>query len=200
MKVYSWFKYFFDIFFVIIFSPLILLLLIFFSVLLLIFDGFPIFYVSERVGKNYRIFKMYKFRTMKSNSIDLRNPDGSTYNSYNDQRVTFIGNIYRKFSIDEIPQLLNVLKGEMSLVGPRPDLPDQVIVYDNLKLDKLRFILKPGITGYAQLKARNSVSLRDRNLLDNHYYYNYSFILDIKILFLTIFKVLASKNINKNVS
>jgi lipopolysaccharide/colanic/teichoic acid biosynthesis glycosyltransferase len=200
MKVYSWFKYFFDIFFVIIFSPLILLLLIFFSVLLLIFDGFPIFYVSERVGKNYRIFKMYKFRTMKSNSIDLRNPDGSTYNSYNDQRVTFIGNIYRKFSIDEIPQLLNVLKGEMSLVGPRPDLPDQVIIYDNLKLDKLRFLLKPGITGYAQLKARNSVSLRDRNLLDNHYYYNYSFILDIKILFLTIFKVLASKNINKNVS
>jgi lipopolysaccharide/colanic/teichoic acid biosynthesis glycosyltransferase len=200
MKVYSGFKYFFDIFFVIIFSPLILLLLIFFSVLLLIFDGFPIFYVSERVGKNYRIFKMYKFRTMKSNSIDLRNPDGSTYNSYNDQRVTFIGNIYRKFSIDEIPQLLNVLKGEMSLVGPRPDLPDQVIIYDNLKLDKLRFLLKPGITGYAQLKARNSVSLRDRNLLDNHYYYNYSFILDIKILFLTIFKVLASKNINKNVS
>jgi lipopolysaccharide/colanic/teichoic acid biosynthesis glycosyltransferase len=141
---------------------------------------------------------MYKFRTMKKNSIDLRNQDGTTFNSTKDQRVTKIGSFFRKFSLDELPQIINILKGEMSFIGPRPDLPDQISIYksNNLSLD--RFKIKPGITGYAQVNGRNSISLKLRNELDIYYSNNFSFMLDLSIIFKTILNVLFSKNINKN--
>lgn len=187
-----------DVLIVIFLLPIILILISILSIILFIFNGLPIFYVSKRIGKNYRIFKMYKFRTMKVNSIDLRNKDGSTFNSKKDPRLTYIGKIFRKLSIDEIPQLINVLKGEMSIVGPRPDLPDQVKIYDTLNISKKRFLMKPGITGYAQVIARNSATIIDRTLLDDYYYHHVSFMLDIKIILLTIFNVLSAKNIHKN--
>jgi lipopolysaccharide/colanic/teichoic acid biosynthesis glycosyltransferase len=137
---------------------------------------------------------------MKNNSVDLRNPDGTTFNSSKDSRVTKIGSFFRKFSLDEIPQVINVIKGEMSLIGPRPDLPDQLNIYtsNNLSLD--RFKVRPGISGYAQVNGRNSLSIFERNQLDNYYVNNLTIKLDFYILFKTIIKVVFSKNINKNES
>jgi lipopolysaccharide/colanic/teichoic acid biosynthesis glycosyltransferase len=135
---------------------------------------------------------------MKIGSIDLRNEDGSTFNSDKDSRVTKIGSFFRKLSLDELPQILNVLKGEMSFIGPRPDLPDQIDIYtkNNLSLD--RFKVKPGITGYAQVNGRNSLSPINRNKLDIFYVNNISFLFDTKIFFITILYVLFFKNIHKN--
>jgi lipopolysaccharide/colanic/teichoic acid biosynthesis glycosyltransferase len=135
---------------------------------------------------------------MKIGSIDLRNEDGSTFNSVKDSRVTKIGSFFRKLSLDELPQILNVLKGEMSFIGPRPDLPDQIDIYtkNNLSLD--RFKVKPGITGYAQVNGRNSLSPINRNKLDIFYVNNISFLFDTKIFFITIFYVLFFKNVHKN--
>jgi lipopolysaccharide/colanic/teichoic acid biosynthesis glycosyltransferase len=137
---------------------------------------------------------------MKNNSVDLRNPDGTTFNSSKDYRVTKIGSFFRKFSLDEIPQVINVIKGEMSLIGPRPDLPDQLNIYtsNNLSLD--RFKARPGISGYAQVNGRNSISIFERNQLDNYYVNNLTIKLDFYILFKTIIKVVFSRNINKNES
>ena len=87
-------------------------------------DGLPVFYNALRIGKNGKLFRMYKFRTMKKNAPDIRLADGSTYNGVDDPRVTRVGRFLRSTSIDEIPQILNMLKGEMSLIGPRPDPPD----------------------------------------------------------------------------
>jgi lipopolysaccharide/colanic/teichoic acid biosynthesis glycosyltransferase len=182
MKSYKNFKHLIDKFVVIIFSPILFLPLLFLSLFLLLLQGRPIFYVSDRLGKNQKIYRMYKFRTMKNNSIDLRNQDGTTFNSTKDQRVTKIGSLIRKFSLDELPQIINIIKGEMSFVGPRPDLPDQISIYktNNLSLD--RFKVTPGITGYAQVNGRNSISLKQRNQLDLFYINNSSFILDFSII------------------
>lgn len=197
MKYYKITKRTLDVLTVILFSPLFIFIILFCSTILFIFQGGPIFYNSYRLGENLKVFKMYKFRTMKIGSIDLRNEDGSTFNSDKDSRVTKIGSFFRKLSLDELPQILNVLKGEMSFIGPRPDLPDQINIYtkNNLSLD--RFKVKPGITGYAQVNGRNSLTPKKRNILDNHYVNNISFFLDIKILFKTIFYIFSSKNVNR---
>lgn len=107
-------------------------------------DGGSIFYNSKRLGKNGKVFIMYKFRTMKENARDIRNADGSTYNSIYDPRVTKIGKVLRRTSIDEIPQIINVLKGDMSFIGPRPDLPEHIMLYTNEEKRKLK--VRPGIT------------------------------------------------------
>jgi lipopolysaccharide/colanic/teichoic acid biosynthesis glycosyltransferase len=134
---------------------------------------------------------------MKNNSVDIRNNDGSTFNSSKDPRVTKIGHIFRKISFDELPQILNILKGEMSFIGPRPDLPDQISIYKSNNLSLERFNVKPGISGYAQINGRNSLSPKQRNALDTYYVNNLSFFLDIKIFFLTIIFILFPKNINR---
>ncbi len=195
---YSKFKYLFDIILILIFSPFIVIIFVLSYMVLFFFQGFPIFFISDRLGKNYKVFKMIKFRTMKVNSIDLRNSDGTTFNSKDDLRLTNVGKIFRKFSIDEIPQLINVIKGEMSIIGPRPNLPDQMKIYDELKLSKDRFKVHPGITGYAQIKGRNSISFEKRTSYDSYYVHNMSLVLDFKILLFTLFNVLLSKNIYKN--
>lgn len=122
-------KRFLDFMIALIALPFVLIVILIVSPFILFNDGFPIFYNAERIGQHGKLFKMYKFRSMKKDAPDIRLADGSTYNGEDDPRVTKIGKILRKTSIDEIPQLLNMLKGDMSLIGPRPDPPDWLEKY-----------------------------------------------------------------------
>lgn len=182
-----------DIIISIVLLPFVLLFVILLLPIIYFDDHGPIFYNGERLGKNGKIFKMYKFRTMKMNSKDIRNEDGSTYNGNDDPRVTKIGKILRKTSIDEIPQIFNVLKGDMSFIGPRPDLPEHINLYDDNEKRKLEVL--PGITGYNQAYYRNSVEWKQRIMNDIYYIDNLSFIMDIRVFFKTIQSVLKKDNI-----
>jgi len=130
---------------------------------------------------------------MKNNAPDLRNSDGSTFNAEDDPRVTKVGRVLRKLSLDELPQIFNVLKGNMSFVGPRPDLPEHIKLYDETVKKKLNVL--PGITGYNQAYFRNSIELSKRFQNDVFYVDNISFCFDMKILFKTIVSVLKKDNI-----
>lgn len=156
----------------------------------------PIIFKQKRLGKNGNIFEMYKFRTMYVDAPDLRNEDGSTFNSDNDPRVTKVGKILRKTSLDELPQILNILKGEMSFIGPRPDLPDHYELYS--EADKKKLTVRPGVTGYAQANGRNSNSWAQRIAMDIFYIENYSLLMDVQILFKTVFSVLKQEGVNKH--
>ena len=133
-----------DIILAILLLPFLCVTTILIAPLIYLEDGGSIFYNSKRLGKNGKVFIMYKFRTMKENAKDIRNADGSTYNSIYDPRVTKIGKVLRRTSIDEIPQIINVLKGDMSFIGPRPDLPEHIMLYTNEEKRKLK--VRPGIT------------------------------------------------------
>lgn len=157
------------------------------------------FYTQNRLGKNGKVFKMYKFRTMKPNSENIRKVifDKGEYVSEKDF-VTKSGAILRKLSLDEIPQLLNILKGDMSLIGPRPTLTYHPYKYEDYpKRYKKRFTILPGMTGYAQVNGRNSISWNERLELDIEYIENYSLSLDIKIFFATILKVFKKEGVYK---
>ena len=191
------FKRLFDIIIGLIALPIVLLIIIILAPIIYFTDRGPVFYTAERLGTKCKKFKMYKLRSMYVDAPDLRNPDGSTYNSDNDPRVTPIGSIMRKASLDEFPQFLNVLFGDMSFIGPRPTLTGNAGKYDDLKGDeKKRYDVKPGITGYAQAYYRNSISEKEKFHWDAYYAENLSFMLDIKILFQTVWSVVARKNIN----
>ena len=137
---------------------------------------------------------MYKFRTMKVNAPDLRNPDGSTYNAEDDPRLTPVGRFLRKTSIDELPQLINVLIGDMSFVGPRPTLySDKYSSYN--EQTKKRFSVRPGITGYTQAYFRNSIGQEEKFMHDIWYVENLSFLLDIKVIIKTVVSVIKRENI-----
>ncbi len=157
-------------------------------------DKGPVFYNAERRGKNGKTFKMYKFRSMIVNAPDIRNTDGSTYNSNDDPRLTKIGKIMRKTSIDELPQFINVLKGDMSLIGPRPTLAKKPFSECDPKTIK-RYDVRPGITGYSQAYFRNSITQEEKFMHDCYYAENLSFVMDIKIIFKTIASVIKSENI-----
>ncbi len=159
-------------------------------------DKGPVFYCAPRIGLNGKIFNMYKFRSMRVNAPDLRNEDGTTFNSKDDPRVTKIGKVLRKTSVDELPQLLNVLTGDMSWIGPRPDLPDAFDVYTAADREKLR--VRPGITGYSQAFFRNSAEFAEKMEGDVYYAKNVSFLLDLKILGKTIMTVLRHENLYRN--
>lgn len=156
-------------------------------------DKGKIFYNGERLGKDGKIFKMYKFRTMKMNSEDIRNKDGSTYNGKDDPRVTKIGKVLRKTSIDELPQILNVLKGDMSIIGPRPDLPEHMKLYTNEEKRKLQ--VRPGITGYNQAYYRNSVEWKERIKNDIYYIDHLTLKMDIKVFFKTFKTIIKRENV-----
>lgn len=160
-------------------------------------DGGPVFYIADRVGKNSIFFKMYKFRSMRVNAPKILNLDGSTYNAKDDSRVTRIGKFIRETSIDEIPQILNVLKGEMSIVGPRASLQGAFGTYLDEEMDKMK--VKPGITGYTQAYYRNKLSNREKRLKDAWYANNVSFWLDIKIFFKTIVTIFKREGLYTNV-
>lgn len=153
-------------------------------------DRGPIFYNAPRLGKDGKIFTMFKFRSMKVNAQDIRNEDGSTYNAADDPRLTRIGKFLRKTSIDETPQLLNVFKGEMSLVGPRPDLPEHRELYEGNEQRKLE--VRPGISGYNQAYFRNQITWKKRIRNDIYYVDNLSFALDMKIIINTM-KIIFKK-------
>lgn len=183
-----------DFIFALIASPFVILIIIIMSPIIVLNDKGPVFYNAERRGLNGRKFKMYKFRSMYVNSPDLRNADGSTFNSNHDSRVTPVGRFMRKTSLDEVPQILNVLKGDMSFVGPRPTLAQKS--FDQIpEHDKIRYQVRPGITGYAQAYFRNSISQSEKYEQDNYYVEHTSFLLDIKILFKTVVSVLKHDNV-----
>lgn len=161
-------------------------------------DGGPVFYNAQRVGKNGKLFKMYKFRSMYVNSPDLRNSDGSTYNGEDDPRVTKVGRFMRKTSIDEFPQFLNVLIGTMSVIGPRPDPPDDLDIYTEEQ--KFKLTVKPGITGYNQAYFRNSIPQDEKFANDVFYARKVSFWFDIKIFFKTLVSVIKRDNVYSEVS
>lgn len=158
-------------------------------------DKGPVFYMAERTGRFGKPFKMLKLRSMKVNAPDIRLADGSTYNGDDDPRVTKFGKFARKTSIDELPQLINVLKGDMSFIGPRPDTP----MYLDKYTDEERVILtvRPGITGYNQAINRNAVLTKEKLKNDVYYVNNLSLWFDIKIIIMTIITVLGHKNINR---
>lgn len=187
-----------DIIGAIIALPFVLIVILILAPIIYLTDRGPIFYNATRIGQYYKPFKMYKLRSMYVNSPDIRNTDGSTFNSDNDPRVTPIGRLMRKTSLDEFPQFLNVLLGDMSFVGPRPTIgKTDNIKYEELEEDrKKRYSIKPGITGYAQAYYRNSISQEEKFRYDAEYAEKISLWLDIKILFATAFSVLAHKNIN----
>lgn len=187
------FKRVFDIFLAIIVLPFWFVIMIIIGTIIYFQDKGPIFYNAPRLGKNGRIFKMYKFRSMKVNAPDLRNEDGSTFNSEDDPRLTSIGKFIRKTSLDEIPQLLNIIKGDMSIIGPRPDLPEHVELYEGNEKRKLE--VRPGVSGYSQAYYRNTIPWKERIKNDIYYIDNLSIGLDIKIFFKTAISVLKREDI-----
>lgn len=164
--------------------PIFLLIVL----LLFIFQSGEVFFIQSRPGKNEEIFKVIKFKTM-NNKTDSKGdllPDKD--------RLTGIGKFIRKTSLDEIPQLLNVIKGDMSFVGPRPWLVEYLPLYSEEQ--RRRHLVKPGITGWAQVHGRNQLSWEKRFDYDLYYVNNQSFWLDLKILFLTIYKVFKAEGIS----
>ena len=159
-------------------------------------DGGPIFYMAERTGRFGIPFKMYKLRSMKVNAPDIRLADGSTYNGEDDPRVTRFGRFARKTSIDELPQVINILKGEMSFIGPRPDTPMYLDKYTDE--ESMALTVRPGITGYNQAIKRNAVLTREKLKNDVYYVKHLSLWFDIKIVFMTVITVLSHRNINRS--
>ena len=189
------FKRLIDIVSALILLPLVLLVIFIMTFIIRIDDNGPVFYNAIRMGRNGKPFKMFKLRSMKVNAPDLRNADGSTFNSDHDPRVTRTGRFMRKTSIDEIPQILNVLKGDMSFIGPRPVLANKPYTeYDEIR--RKRLTVRPGITGYSQAFFRNSITQDEKFQYDCYYVDHLTFRLDVKILFVTVYSVLRRKNIN----
>ena len=152
----------------------------------------PVIFKQERIGKDGKVFWMYKFRTMK---VNAEHTGSGVYSGKDDPRVTKIGKILRATSIDEFPQFLNILKGDMSFIGPRPVLTYHPWTYDKYTEEQLkRFRVRPGITGWAQVNGRKQVIWEERIVKDCYYVDNLSLFLDIKIIFMTIIQVLKNEN------
>jgi undecaprenyl phosphate N,N'-diacetylbacillosamine 1-phosphate transferase len=172
------------------FLGLLLLLPVFLLVMILLFfanQGKPFFF-QVRPGKNTRLFKIVKFKTMN----DKRGADGKLLPDF--QRLTPVGRFVRKTSLDEIPQLINVLKGDMSLIGPRPLLPEYLVLYSDEQAR--RHDVRPGITGWAQVNGRNAISWQQKFAYDIWYVDNISLLLDLRITLLTLRKVIKSEGIS----
>ncbi|WP_203287290.1 sugar transferase [Metabacillus sp. cB07] len=170
---------------IILFSPFFLIISFFVKVKL----GSPILFKQLRPGLNGDPFQFYKFRTMTNE----RNAAGDLLDDQS--RLTPLGTFLRKTSLDELPQLINVVRGDLSLVGPRPLLMEYLPLYNDEQ--SKRHLVKPGITGWAQINGRNSISWDEKFKLDVWYVDNHSFLLDIKILLITVYKVFRSQGINQ---
>ncbi|GAA4440070.1 sugar transferase [Pontibacter saemangeumensis] len=181
-------KLFFDKTVSLILIAILLPVLIFVGVLVLVFMGYPVFYRQKRPGLHGKVFNMYKFRSMTNatdaNGVLLPNKD----------RLTAFGKFLRRSSLDELPELLNVLKGDMSLVGPRPLLVEYLSLYSAEQAK--RHQVKPGITGWAQVNGRNAISWEQKFAYDVWYVEHHSFMLDIRILCKTLLKVVKSEGVN----
>lgn len=159
----------------------------------------PIFFSQKRVGKNGQLFDMYKFRSMVVNAEELKEKlanqnemSGPMFKMKDDPRVTKVGKFIRKTSLDELPQLWNVLKGDMSLVGPRPSLPKEVKQFEKWMYKRLT--VKPGLTCYWQVSGRNNIDFEDWMKLDISYVEDRNFWIDIKLIFKTVFVLFGDKN------
>lgn len=194
--MYESVKRIFDIICCIAILPLWVLLCIIIYILIKWDDRGPVFYKAERIGKGCKKINMLKFRSMKVNSPNILNEDGSTYNAANDFRVTKVGRFLRETSLDETPQILNVLKGDMSLIGPRASGWEALSTYKNDEMAKMK--VRPGITGYTQAYFRNGLTVREKRLKDAWYAEHMTLKLDIKIFFRTIRTVLLHENIYTN--
>lgn len=177
-----------SLFALIILSPLFLIV----SGCILISDGSPVFFRQKRVGKNNELFEIYKFRTMKRGTENVASNDLSDANV----KITKFGKILRATSIDELPQLLNILNGTMSLIGPRPLIPEETKIRE-LRQKYNVYSVRPGITGWAQVNGRDNVSAEKKALLDKEYVEKQSLMFDIKIFFMTIHQVLCRKDVNE---
>ena len=176
--------------------PFVVLIIAIMAPIIYFTDKGPVFYNAERLGKRGKIFKMYKLRSMKVNSPNLLNSDGSTYNGEDDPRVTKIGKFMRKTSIDELPQFINVLLGDMSIVGPRAHLTKSFKSYEQLdEKRKRRLDVRPGITGYSQAYFRNSIITEKKIENDVYYVENLSFLFDSKILLQRVLSVVKKENV-----
>ncbi|MGG5460562.1 sugar transferase [Clostridium sp. B9] len=167
-------------------SPLILIL----TILIKNRMGSPVFFIQKRIGKNNKEFNLIKFRTMK----DLRDEEGELLPE--EKRRSRLGNKLRELSLDEIPELINILKGDMSLVGPRPLLVDYLPLYNEEEIR--RHDVLPGLTGWAQINGRNNTTWKKRFQLDLWYVDNWSIFLDFKIIFLTFFKVIKKEGVDQS--
>lgn len=170
----------------IILSPLFLVI----SLLIIAWDGHPVFFKQDRVGKNGKIFKVYKFRTMRNGTGDFATADLSNA----EEKITKTGRFLRSTSIDELPQLFNILNGTMSLVGPRPLIPAEKEIHELRKKYNV-YSVTPGMTGWAQVNGRDNITSDKKALLDKEYVEKQSFMFDIKILFMTVGKVLKRSDI-----
>jgi undecaprenyl phosphate N,N'-diacetylbacillosamine 1-phosphate transferase len=176
----------FAVILLIVLSPLMLLV----AIAIKLDSRGPVFFKQERPGKGARIFTIYKFRTMSVETEKAGKPLS------NIARITKVGSFLRKTSIDELPQLFNILKGEMSFIGPRPLLVEYLEYYSSEQ--KRRHEVKPGISGWAQVNGRNAISWEEKFKYDIWYVDNQSLLLDIKILFMTVYNVLRRKGINNS--
>lgn len=190
----KFFKRAIDIVLSLIATPFALLAIAVMAPIIYLEDKGPVFYNATRRGMNSKNFKMFKLRSMYVNSPDLHAADGSTYNGEDDPRVTKVGKFMRKTSIDELPQILNVLIGDMSFIGPRPSLAKTP--YEELpEINKHRLEMRPGITGYAQAYYRNSITQAEKFKHDCYYVDNVTFLMDVKIILQTVKSVLKRENI-----
>lgn len=189
----DFFKRAIDLVLAIIALPFWLVILVVIGPIIYFQDKGPIFYNAPRLGKDGKVFIMYKFRSMKVNAPDIRNEDGSTFNSEDDPRLTKVGKFIRKSSIDETPQLLNIIKGNMSIIGPRPDLPEHIELYEGNESRKLE--IRPGVTGFNQAYFRNTIPWEERIKNDIYYIDHLTMWMDIKVAFKTVISVLKREDI-----
>lgn len=181
--MYQYIKRMFDFIIAIILIIIFLVPMLIIGILIKLDSKGPVFFKQERTGKYGKNFKVYKFRSMTANN--------DVHDFSKQDQHTKIGNILRKLSLDELPQLINIIKGEMSFIGPRPWIPDY---YENMtEYQRHRNDVLPGITGLAQIKGRNNISILAKINYDLEYVKNYSFIQDVKIFFLTIKTVLSKE-------
>ena len=182
------FDFIISLFALIILSPLFLLV----ALIILIGDGKPVLFRQKRVGKNNELFTIYKFRTMKRGTENVASGKLENANA----KITKFGRILRATSIDELPQLFNILNGTMSLVGPRPLIPEETEIRE-LREKYNVYSIRPGITGWAQVNGRDNISLEQKALLDKKYVEKQSLGFDIKILIMTVLKVLRRDDVNE---
>lgn len=170
-------------------SPILLII----AILIKVDSKGPILFLQKRLGKDGKVFNIYKFRTMCDNAVNMGR---GIFTNEDDPRITKIGKFLRNTSLDEVPQFINIIKGDMSFVGPRPPLPHHPYKYNEYpEYKKQRFIMKPGVTGLAQAIGRNRLTWDERIELDIEYIKKFNIFLDIKIFVMTIFSVLTKKGI-----
>jgi lipopolysaccharide/colanic/teichoic acid biosynthesis glycosyltransferase len=195
LKLKKLLKRFFDIIFSAILLVILFPILLIIAITIKLDSKGPIFFKQNRIGYKKKIFEIYKFRSLFSRkSEEVNQLNESIVNSKNDKRVTKIGSFLRRSSLDELPQLINILKGEMSFIGPRPILPEQYKVVPVKYIN--RFNVLPGITGLSQIKGRRNLDWEDQLIYDCEYYDKFNLIFDLYIVFKTILVVLRKEGID----